>query len=326
MIFFNLTVLGILATCSSANEQIRKRERNLQEVDHAQAFNYPINMPSPPDMLLGGIIPKLIPDILKHETPIQIWMTNRIDQVNWNCVASYHPTALNAVTKSAPAIRAPREYHTSESRALCMIHAVNKLVPELIPISSQIIHDWLLELNLDSSILSDSDAERLALVEGDFTPRVIGSLLASEIISDMQHDGWNYKGLDAPNGKKCTANCRPFSDTTGYIPKNNPWELLNGQKVYYWQPLIESNELGFFYSQEHVTPHIGLTANPAVLTRTEINARVLNDPRYDYDFEVDKVIENVANLDNFQKTMVSFFDNKLNLVGGLMMMLRAKYK
>lgn len=172
----------------------------------------------------------------------------------WNCIAHYHPTALNAITKADPSPRVPEMYHTSEARALCMIHAVNKIIPDLVPISADYIHSWLNDLGLDSSIMSDAMAQEKAINDSDPSPRVIGSLVAAEIIQDMYTDGWNYKGLlETPSGK-CTANCRPFADTYGYMPKNSPWEATDPTA---WQPLVESKELGFFYAQEHVTPHIG---------------------------------------------------------------------
>jgi hypothetical protein len=67
-----------------------------------------------------------------------------------------------------------------------MIHAVNKLIPELVPISADLIsEDWLDDLGLDSSIMSNEDALELATVDGNPTPRVIGSLVAFQVIQDM---------------------------------------------------------------------------------------------------------------------------------------------
>ena len=51
-----------------------------------------------------------------------------------------------------------------------MIHAVNKLIPELVPISADLISDWLDDLGLDSSIMSNKDALELATVDGNPTP------------------------------------------------------------------------------------------------------------------------------------------------------------
>ena len=114
------------------------------------------------------------------------------------------------------------------------------------------------------------------------------------------------------------------SDTYGYVPQNDPWTIRKKDK---WQPLIESDDLGFFYAQEHVTPHIGFYAKPAVVTREEINSRQLDDPMYDYKEEVELAINRVEALasDGFQRDMVSFMDNKINIAGGMIMRLRGKY-
>ena len=63
--------------------------------------------------------------------------------------------------------------------------------------------------------------------------------LSKNIISLLN----NYKHNKTYN----QANCRAFADTTGYEPsgEKNAWERLQ-----------EDNGLGFFYSYDHVTPHI----------------------------------------------------------------------
>mmetsp|Transcript_12974 Transcript_12974/g.31623 ORF Transcript_12974/g.31623 Transcript_12974/m.31623 type:complete len:547 (+) Transcript_12974:209-1849(+) len=285
-------------------------------------FNYPAGMPPPPEMWVEGFASRLhAQNIQKYETPIQVWQTWRLDQTMWNCIAHYHPTALNAITKADPMPRVPGMYHTSEARALCMIHAINKLIPDLVPISAATISGWLDDLGLDSSIMDDSDAKQSAM-NGNPSPRVIGSLVAAEVIQDMYTDGWNYKGLMTPANGMCTANCRPFSDTYGYVPKNSPWELVDTAA---WQPLIDSDGLGFFYAQEHVTPHIGFQAKPVILSRADLDAKKLDAPNYDYEVEIDMTLERTANLSNYQETMIKFMDNKINIAGGMIMRLRGKY-
>jgi hypothetical protein len=291
---------------------------------YADDFKYPKDMPPPPEMWIEGFASRLhAQNIQKYETPIQVWQTWRLDQAMWNCIAHYHPTALNAITKKDPTPRVPQQqFHTSEARALCMIHAVNKLVPDLVPISTETISSWLDDLGLDSSIMSDDAAAKLANDQGNPTPRVIGSLVAAEIIQDMYSDGWNYKGLETVDGGTCTANCRPFSDTYGYVPKNSPWEVTDHTA---WQPLIESDDLGFFYAQEHVTPHVGFKAHPVILSREDLDATQLNDPDYNYAEEATSAIDNVGSLTAYKKTMISFMDNKINIAGGMIMRLRGKY-
>jgi hypothetical protein len=239
----------------------------------------------------------------------------------WSCIAAYHPTALDALTKERPEYPAPEEYHTSEARALCMIFAVNKLVPDLVPIAAMSISGWLEDLGLDSTILTNADARGQA--GQNVSPRVLGSVVAANILDDMTSDGWNYDGSMTPNGD-CTANCRPFTDTTGYSPKNTPWEVTVPAA---WQPLIESDDKGFFYAQEHVVPHIGTKARPVILTQEEIDQRTLDDPEYNYEVEALTAINRVKELAEspYWRDMVSFMDNKINIAGGMIMRLREKY-
>ena len=323
-IYQSATILAtaILATfVSLADARIVNGKRGKSRKDNNNPFYYPADMPPPPEMWVEGFASRLhAQNIQRYETPIQVWQTWRLDQTMWNCIAHYHPTALNAITKEAPSPRVPVTYHTSEARALCMIFAVNKLTPQLVPISAETISSWLNDLGLDSSIMNDVEAQVLS-EDGDSSPRVIGSLVAAEVISDMQTDGWNYKGYMTADGE-CTSSCRPFADTYGYVPKNSPWEAKDPKA---WQPLIESDDLGFYYAQEHVTPHIGFHAKPVILTKDELDATELSNPNYDYKDEAEKAIENTASLDVYKKTMISFMDNKINIAGGMIMRLRGKY-
>jgi hypothetical protein len=245
-----------------------------------------------------------------------------LDQTMWNCIAAYHDTTLDALTKERPLYPAPLEYHTSEARALCMIHAVNKLVPDLVTNSVVIISEWVDSLGLDASIISNEQAEQMAM-DGNITPRVLGSFVAAKILDDMKIDGWNYDGAWTPHGP-CTTHCRPYTDTIGYTPMNSPWKIDNPNR---WQPLIESNDLGFFFAQEHVTPHIGTTARPVILSRDEIKGRTLDDPEYVYNVESLLAIERTNALQDspFRRDMIRFMDNKINIAGGMIMRLRAKY-
>lgn len=132
----------------------------------------------------------------------------------------------------------------------------------------------------------------------------------------MQTDGWNHLGsartVEMKNGEvtpahpatadtMCTGNCRPFNDTTEYKPQNSPWEITVPTA---WQPLTENDGKYFFYTQGHVTPHIGYIAKPVILSSEEIQKRELCDPNYEHEHETDLVIEGVADLDDMQKVMI----------------------
>ena len=128
----------------------------------------------------------------------------------------------------------------------------------------------------------------------------------------MQTDGWNYKGLETANSETCSANCRPSFDSYGYVPKNSPWEVTDSTA---WQPLIKSDNLGFFSPQEHVMPHIGFNVKPVIVSPDALAARQLNDPNYDYSQEASDAIMNVTDLDDYKKTIIGFMDNKINIAG-----------
>jgi hypothetical protein len=98
-----------------------------------------------------------------------------------------------------------------------MVHAINALVPSLIPASAPLIAQWLTESGLDATIMEASDAASAAAMGGDCTPRVFGTLAAMEVVEAMQTDGWNYLGraTSKTGGGECKANCRPFADSIG---------------------------------------------------------------------------------------------------------------
>ena len=107
---------------------------------------------------------------------------------------------------------------------------------------------------------------------------------------------------------------RTPDDDKKYIPVNNPWKLKYESR---WQPLLESDSLGFLYHQEHVTPHIGYTGQSFVFSNDEFCQRSKdfqddpnNDPNYDYDIEMNLAIERSANLTDLKKFFIEIFDDK----------------
>lgn len=173
-------------------------------------FDYPAALVPPSQIWVEGFASRLhAKNIQKYETPVQVWQTWRIDQLMWNCISVYHPTALDALTKARPLFSSD-EHQDSETRALCIMHGMNKLIPDLVPISADEISTFLTDVGLCADIMSEGDA-KTAYEGGDRTPKVLGTIVASHIITDMQNDGWNYEGKDLPDGKSCVANCRPFT-------------------------------------------------------------------------------------------------------------------
>ena len=108
------------------------------------------------------------------------------------------------------------------------------------------------------------------------------------------------------DGMQCKANCRAYTDPNHYRPNGNDER---------WHPLMEDNGRGFKAYQQHVVPHIGTSAKRALLSTEEYEGkdRELDDPKYDYDDEADRVIERLRTLTDSEKAMIEFFDDKLDV-------------
>ena len=151
--------------------------------------------------------------------------------------------------------------------------------------------------------------------------------MSFEIASSLEDDGWNSLGKHTYDPARddiveCSTNCAPYSDTTGYYPRNHPVKkfskaskkknqdkyTVNG-KDKLWQPLVETNNVGNFARQDHVTPHIGNKAKPLLLSEF----KKAEKPEYNYKSEAELVVKRLKELvgDEERIEMLRFFDNKL---------------
>mmetsp|Transcript_3777 Transcript_3777/g.11176 ORF Transcript_3777/g.11176 Transcript_3777/m.11176 type:complete len:712 (-) Transcript_3777:183-2318(-) len=287
--------------------------------------------------LFAGVIQPLIPHILVEETPIQIRHTSIIDAINWNCAATYSATYKDALTKVRPTLVAPAHLYDTDVRARCMLAGVDHFTRVFLTggraeIRAQCanfgvalhaeddatIQTACPNLNAASQRLGDPNAfyqvaRDEACLAGvaaaaSWDYKTVGPLIAEKVMGYGAVDGWNALGDVGRDGTPCTANCRHFRDTTNYQPKD-PAQHPNT-----WQPLLEDKGDGFFYRQEHVTPHIGTRAKFRVLPETERAARVAPAPNYDYAAETELVLARLRSLTDGLKMQVEFHDSKLDIL------------
>lgn len=135
------------------------------------------------------------------------------------------------------------------------------------------------------------------------TPWGMAHLMLQDSIEIFSKDGWNVDGNYTAEFDKL-----PFSDW-----RSNPY-MPNPKCKNCWQPLQESNNLGFFFRQEHVVPHIGETATSFFLGDEDVCSRTIDDPGYDYAAEAAILLERSATLDDYKKAEVEFFDSKLTSI------------
>ncbi|CAM9585307.1 unnamed protein product, partial [Ectocarpus sp. 12 AP-2014] len=102
------------------------------------------------------------------------------------------------------------------------------------------------------------------------------------------NDGWNADGSMGGREFNRVPFTGEFSMTdseghawTPYVPRNSPYELTNIKR---WQPLVESDGLGYVSTQEHVTPHIGSTGRYLGFSSKEdeeaFSSRTIDAPDY----------------------------------------------
>lgn len=105
------------------------------------------------------------------------------------------------------------------------------------------------------------------------TPNGIANMWGARIHNFFKNDGWNVAGRPKMDFG------HPFYDNTGYMPRNKPG--VSPKKLKYplrWQPLTQTDMLGNFFVQRHVTPHIGLTAKPLSMPRHELLSHKTKGP------------------------------------------------
>lgn len=79
-----------------------------------------------------------------------------------------------------------------------------------------------------------------------------------------------------------------------------------------WEPLLESNQAGYFSKQEFVTPFIGVTARLYGLSDEEFLSFKVSKPNYNYHEEALHVLEETYDMstDDKKKAEIEFFDSK----------------
>lgn len=237
----------------------------------------------------------------------------------------YSTNFKDALTKGDPVFRVPIEFlHTTANRATCAfsglasyVFLTNRVTPQLEPIFKA------LGIKIDFDELQSSYVFRKCGINGTasatclktmarqsgYDPVHVGAAVAQSVYNYSLTDGWNELGTIGG----CTANCRPYMDNTGYEPQTDDTTR--------WQPLLEDNGLGFFYFQEHVTPHIGMNAIFRNLPEVDRTVRTLRQPPpYSSDLatEADAVIEIMRDLDDEKKLQVEVFDNKSTVLQGVL--------
>ncbi|CAM9706452.1 unnamed protein product, partial [Scytosiphon promiscuus] len=223
----------------------------------------------------------------------------------------------------------PEDTDDDEQKLLFLLHyrvaeiyAVVGAALKLMPFCRETIEPLMESRGHPLSFLEEGDGGSV----DTSMPWGLGRAYGDEIWAYLtENDGWNADG--SMEGREF--NRVPFSgdfsmtDSEGnswssYEPQNSPYEFKKKSK---WQPLMESDGLGYVYVQEHVTPHIGSTGRffgfSSKDDEDDFAARKLSRPAYNnksYRSGARAVLEQSAlTADSpYRQFALSFFDNKFN--------------
>ena len=288
-------------------------------------YAYPVGLPPPEDIFdlgLGGT-----EAVFAFETPVAAWANLQNGRFAHDAMAFYHPSLASYDGNATGPFsrRAAPQHQTSENIGHAYVHAFF----ESLHVTFGPAYSWpyranLAQLGVNTTIMSFEEA--LAEFEaGSDHPKIIGVLISYRILETVRKDGWNHDGLFKYEGRDCTHNCHAFADyTRAYAPKNTPFQLKYRKR---WQPLNESDGIGFFYTQKHVTSHLSELGKvrPVGLSPEQFGNLSLDDPMYDLDSEVDRVLDRVAQLDDRTRLTIELFDKKIVVNGFLYEAMRQKY-
>jgi hypothetical protein len=299
---------------------------------------------------IGCIYPKAMPDPIEAhdeminflalarevgqvETPIGIHNGLISGMCGSVCLSYHDPKVLHPLTKLRPILVAPEHAHNAYSIALCSLqcHAVavglDVIQPLLQKWNIDITERWHPELAYLEDLDREPTAEELFRIaqlvqKEEYHPFLMGQVAMMEIFQYyVRNDGWNRFGdysYDVATGEvvKCTTNCMPYSDISGYFPKNHPGRPFTEEEKYnvtgldmYWQPLLEDDGHGYFVRQQHVTPHLATTAKTFL---PDLRNKTLDPPKYSYYEEALQVVEELrlTASDPDRRSKISFFDIK----------------
>ena len=262
-----------------------------------------------PYLWLPLAVPHLIGEVIKAETPIQFRVAQIHGSTCYNTAAKYDKLALDIWGKDTNRIcdasRGSADWKLHERIAIAYTFYYSGIT--LVPSSEDTMRPVFENvLGLDVSRLDSTDPG---------TPWGLARIVVEEMQETLKNDGWNADGKLANE-----FNSLPYSDFDYTDEDGNAYEHYEVQprkgesttSTWPWQPLVESDGLGYFTKQEHVTPFAGFTGRLYGMGRDYYNGFVSPAPEYDYLGEAYYVLEQTAAMatNDRQKAMIEFYDSK----------------
>lgn len=275
------------------------------------SFNLPLSIDNELSVYGATVGADVVP-LLRVETPLAMRMFAYINGVVWNALTAFYTSA--AASKYAPNMGLPfttkmtGAANTSAARSTAITYGVLRIYEAMLPDAVASVHQTMAALNLDPTYTTATNLT---------DPRDIGNAAAAATIAYALNDGFNDLGL-TDSTKYWPQN---FSDWTNFVPSNTAYQLDNITK---WQPLVETNGLGYFSVQTHITPQ-SAAAKPFAMTPQYFASTTVPKPYpknptsqsflSEYKQQVDEVLAASASLTDYQKMVAELFDVKVIAFG-----------
>ncbi len=255
------------------------------------------------EVVIPAVVPVIFANVAPGDATIVLRFTTLLTNAWFDATAPYHPTAVGVY--SSLGRRPAGESATNANMNIALLYASYRVLNSLAP---QHAADWdalMVSLGLDPADAHESNADAIG----------IGNTAGNAVVTMRENDGFNQLGFD--DGR--THNPVPYSDYTGYEPRNTAYELDDERR---WQPSIITNPYGIARIQSFVTPQYALTLpytydDPQDFGVPEPKKSLKKGPKAKkkYEEQVEQIIEASANLTEEQKLVAELFDDKIRSLG-----------
>ena len=270
----------------------------------AHAFDCPDGAPNicAPATVIDFAVGKLRLTVAPGDAPLILRTTTLVAAGWFDAIAPY---SANAVGVHSDLGRLPTTGGDSE-RNIAIMYAshevLNSLMPQFADHWDAMMRVW--QLNPDDNSTDGS------------TPIGVGNVAGAAVVAARERDGMNQLGDE--EGSLYFR--RPYSDYTGYAPVNSA-ELLKDARL--WQPDTLTTGNGIFFSQQFVTPQLGVTQPFSYDSVTRMAPRPKDSYavtpsgklRPQYRAQAEEVLAVQAALTDPQKLVSEFFDDKIISLG-----------
>ena len=273
---------------------------------NAHAFECPPGTPNicAPATVIDFTVDRLLSTVAPGDAPLILRTTTLITASWFDAIAPY---SANAVGVHSDLGRLDTGGGDSE-RNIAIMYASHEVLNSLMP---QFAADW--DTMMGAVGLDPNDHSTDVS-----TPVGVGNVTGAAVVAAREHDGMNQLGDE--DGSLYFQ--RPYSDYTGYAPVNSAEQLNNARR---WQPDTLTNGSGIFFSQQFVTPQLGVTQPFSYDTVTRmapkptksyaVNPSGNPHPRPQYIAQANEVLAVQAALSDREKLVAEFFDNKIISLG-----------